>query len=76
MGARAKIFRDVDYTVAALVSVPTALSYRYYGDDEFVLNDQTFIQDTGTNAVMLYAFNTETDQNASMETFCLTIQIR
>lgn len=68
-GARAKTFRDVDYTVAALVSVPTALSYRYYGDDEFVLNDQTFIQDTGTNAVMLYAFNTETDQNASMETF-------
>lgn len=68
-GARAKTFRDVDYTVAALVSVPTALSYRYYGDDEFVLNDQTFIQDSGTNAVMLYAFNTEKDQNASMETF-------
>ena len=24
------------------------LSYRYYGADEFILNDQTFIQDSGT----------------------------
>ena len=34
---RAVEYRDVDYTVAALVSVPSALSYRYYGADEFVM---------------------------------------
>lgn len=67
--ARAKTFHDIDYTVTALVSVPTALSYRYYGNDEFVLNDKTFIQDTGTSAVMLYAFNTKPEKTAAMEAF-------
>ena len=42
---RAVKYRDIDYTVTALVDVPYPLSYRYYGSDEFILNDQTFIQD-------------------------------
>ena len=62
-------YRDVEYTVAALVTVPTALSYRYYGSDEFVLNDQTFVQDTGTDSVMYYAFDTTDEANAAMEAF-------
>lgn len=66
---RAVKYRDVDYEVAALVSVPNALSYRYYGSDEFVLNDQTFIRDTGTDSVMLYAFDTSEESNAAMEAF-------
>ena len=36
-------YRDVEYEVAALVTVPSAFSYRYYGADEFILNDQTFM---------------------------------
>jgi putative ABC transport system permease protein len=44
--SRAKTYRDIDYTVAALVTVPSALSYRYYGSDEFVLNSQTFMRIT------------------------------
>lgn len=66
---RAKAYRDVEYEVAALVSVPYALSYRYSASDEFVLNDQTFIQDTGTDAVMYYAFNTPDEANPDMEAF-------
>ena len=62
-------YRDVDYTVAALVTVPSALSYRYYGSDEFILNDQTFIQDTGTDCVMYYAFDTDDASDAAMEEF-------
>lgn len=62
-------YRDVDYTVTALVSVPTALSYRYYGNDEFILNDATFVQDTGTDSVMYYAFDTTDEANAAMEAF-------
>ena len=54
---RAVKYRDVEYEVAALVTVPMALSYRYYGADEFIMNDQTFIQDTGTDSVMYYAFD-------------------
>lgn len=64
---RARTYRDIDYTVTALVAVPSAISYRYYGSDEFVLNDQTFIQDTGTESVMLYAFNTTEESSPSME---------
>ena len=65
----AKTYRDVDYTVAVLVTVPWALSYRYYGDDAFILNDQTFIRDSGTADVMYYVFNTTEEANAAMEAF-------
>ena len=66
---RAVEYRDVDYTVAALVSVPSALSYRYYGADEFVLGAETFLRDTGTSSVMYYAFDTTREANAAMEAF-------
>ena len=67
---RAVKYRDAAYTVAALVTVPTALGYRYYGSDEFVLNAQTFIRDTGTDSVMYYAFDmTDEAADASMEAF-------
>lgn len=66
---RAVKYRDVDYTVAALVAVPSALSYRYYGRDEFVMGAETFIRDTGTDSVMYYAFDTTEEANATMEAF-------
>ena len=66
---RAVKYREVKYTVAALVSVPSALSYRYYGRDEFVLGAETFIRDTGTDSVMYYAFDTTKACNAAMEAF-------
>lgn len=66
---RAKTYQDIDYEVAALISVPSSLSYRYYGTDEFVLNDQTFIRDTGTDSVMYYACDTDDESTAAMEAF-------
>lgn len=66
---RAKVFEDIDYEVAALVKIPSTLSYRYYSRDEFVLNDQTFIRDTGTDSIMLYAFDTTDEANPGMEAF-------
>ena len=62
-------YRDVEYEVAALVTVPSAFSYRYYGADEFILNDQTFLQDSGTSDVMYYAFDTTDEANDAMEEF-------
>lgn len=67
--ARAVAYRDVTYEVAALVVVPSCLDYGYYGADEFVLNDQTFCRDTGTDSVMLYAYNTDDGDTQAMETF-------
>lgn len=69
VASRAVQYREAEYTVAALVSVPMPLSYRYYGSDEFVMNDQTFLQDTGTDCIMYYAFNTTEEANAAMEGF-------
>lgn len=66
---RAVEYRDVSYEVAALVTVPHCLDYGYYGNDEFVLNDQTFCRDTGTANVMLYAFNTADASVQPMESF-------
>ena len=66
---RAVKYRDVDYTVAALVTVPSALSYRYYGADEFIMGSELFLRDMGTDFVMYYAFDTTDDTNAAMEAF-------
>ena len=66
---RAVKYRDVEYTVAALVTMPTAFSYRYYGSDEFVLGAEAFVRDSGTNCVMYYAFDTEDAGAAEMERF-------
>lgn len=66
---RAVQYREVRYTVAALVEVPSALSYRYYGADEFVMGAETFIRDTGTDSIMYYAFDTTEEANGAMEAF-------
>lgn len=66
---RGKEYRDVNYTVAALVSIPSSLSYRYYGDDSFILNDQTLVNDADTDNILYYAFDTDQKYNADMETF-------
>ena len=68
--SRAVEYRDVDYTVGALVTVPLAFSYRYYGNDEFILGAETFLEDTGTDCVMYYTFDMEDDAaNDAMEAF-------
>lgn len=67
---RAAKYYDKEYTVAALVTVPHSISYRYSGTDEFILNDQTFIQDTGTDTIMLYAYDMADEKSKSkMDTF-------
>lgn len=67
---RPKVYHDEAYTVAALVAVPSALSYRYYGSDEFVLNSERFIQDSGTQDIMYCAFDMDSPEaEAQMESW-------
>lgn len=66
---RAKTYRDIDYEVAVLITIPYSLSYRYYGNDEFVINNQTFIQDSGTSNIMYYACDVSDEDTADMEAF-------
>ena len=70
-GERATVYEDIDYTVCALVQVPRSISYRYrvLGSDDFILGAEQFKQDTGTNSVMTYLFNTTDEAEADMEAF-------
>ena len=70
-GERAKVYEDIDYTVCALVQIPSSISYRYrvVGCDDFILGAERFKQDTGTDSVMTYLFNTTDEAEAGMESF-------
>lgn len=67
--SRAKIYRDVEYTVCAIVNVPDAMSYRYYGADQFVMGAERFMQDSQSSSIMTYVFNTAEGAAAGMEQF-------
>lgn len=69
-GSRPKVWRNVDYTVTALVSVPQPLSFRYSGGAQFVLNREVLARDAGEEPFLLnYAFDTALEDNAAMEAF-------
>ena len=68
---RPKVYEEKDYTVCALVTVPSALSFRYglVGADDYVLGAEQFKQDTGTDLVMIYTYDTTDEANDAMENF-------
>lgn len=66
---RAKKYRDVEYEVAALVEVPYTLSYRYYGDDEFILTAENFKSNTKSSDILYYAFDVADDRSDRTEEF-------
>lgn len=68
---RPKVYEEKDYTVCALVTVPSALSFRYgtVGADDYVLGAERFRQDTGADPVMIYTYDTTEESNAAMEDF-------
>lgn len=70
-GERAVEYEDVDYTVCALVRIPNSISYRYrtIGSNEFILGAGRFQQDTGTDSVMTYLFDTTDEAEPEMESF-------
>lgn len=66
---RAKEYREEKYEVVAIVLMPNTLTYRFYGDDEFVMNADTFKEHTGTDKVLYYAFDCVDEQIESMEQY-------
>ncbi len=66
-----KVFEEQEYTVCALVTVPSAISFRYgiVGGSSYVLGAERFKQDTGTDLIMIYTFDTTDEANAAMEDF-------
>ncbi len=68
---RAKTYTEETYTVCALVTVPSAISFRYgfVGACDYVLGAERFQRDTGTDNVMIYVFDTTDEANGAMEDF-------
>lgn len=68
---RPKTYHDVDYTVAAIVTMPYSLSYRFSmgGREELVLNAQTALADSGSGGIRYYAFDVKDGAREKMEAF-------
>ena len=60
-------FEDITYRVAACVMIKLPMTFRFYGDDEFLLNAEAFKRDCKTANVMTYMFDTTDESNSSME---------
>ncbi len=60
-------YEDKTYEVAARVEVPTSISYRFFGTQQFVMGADTFIRDSGTSDILYYAFDCEDDKIDTME---------
>lgn len=67
--SRAVEYKDVEYEVCALVTIPKSLNYRFYGRDEFVMGANTFCKETGTDAILYYAFDCDDDKLDAMEDY-------
>lgn len=68
---RPTVYVEKEYTVRALVTVPNSLSVRHsiIGGDDYVLGAERFKQDSGTDLIMIYPFDTTDEANGDMEDF-------
>lgn len=68
---RPKAYEEKNYTVCALVTVPSALSFRYgvVGANDYILGTERFKQDSQTDMVMIYTYDTTDQANDAMEAF-------
>lgn len=63
-------YHEMDYEVAALVTVPNSLSYRYGGSGtDYVMPADMFLRDTGSSDILYYAFDAEDTVIPSMEQY-------
>ena len=67
--SRPKVYEDRTYTVCALVAVPSTVGYRFYGADQYVMNADVFKQDSGTDSILHWCFNTTGEAEPEMEAF-------
>lgn len=63
------LFEDITYHVAACVIIKNPMTFRIFGDDDFVLNAEVLKNDSRKADVMTYMFNTTEESNHSMEEF-------
>jgi len=64
--------RVYDYEVAAVVSVPHSLGYRYYGDNCFLIHPDTLYKHSDTADILCVMFDVEDEEEEAMEQFLST----
>lgn len=62
-------FSDITYRVAACVMIKVPMTFRIYGDDDFLLNAEVLKRDSKAANVMTYMFNTTEESKSSMDAF-------
>lgn len=62
-------YRDVTYTVAAVATVPYALSHRFGGGDSYVLPAETLKRDSGNAYLMSFVFDAAPGKLEEMDSF-------
>ena len=67
--ARAVRYSDMEYEVAAVVTIPYTLSWRGIMGDGFVMGARSFKEYSPDAMAMYYAFDTREETNAAMEEF-------
>lgn len=66
---RSVAYTDVTYEVCAIVTIPRSLEYLWYGYHAFVMGADTFLEDTGTESVLYYAFDCDDSRETAMEDY-------
>lgn len=64
-----KVYRDVTYTVAALINIPYPLGYAYTTGYSFVLGARTYIRDSGTDFAFKLLVDVDEEHQESMQAF-------
>lgn len=64
-----KDYQDISYEVVACVLVKSAMSYRYWGTHQFVLNADVYQKNCRNPNVMAYLFNTAETDNEAMQSY-------
>ncbi len=62
-------YRDVTYTVAAVATVPYALSHRFGGGDSYVLPAETLKRDDSNTYLMSFVFDAAPEKLEDMDRF-------
>lgn len=62
-------YREVTYTVAAVVTMRSGMGYRFYSSDQFIMGADTFRRETGAQNPMIYLFDVDEAHDAAMGRF-------
>ena len=64
---RSAEYTDMEYKVCALVEIPTNISMRRAGTDQYLLGAQNFLRDTGCDSIMLCIADAEDGAEAALD---------